>query len=42
MCVPSQGDGQNYCVIVKESVPFPGGVSFAGYESNAVFAAGAE
>ncbi len=42
MCVPSQGTGQNYCVIVKESVPFPGGVSFAGYESNAVFAAGAQ
>ena len=40
MCVPNQGGAQNYCVIVKESVPFPGGVSFAGYESNAVFAAG--
>jgi hypothetical protein len=42
MCVPGQGTGQNYCVIVKESVPFPGGVSFAGYESNAVFSAGAQ
>ena len=42
MCVPSRGTGQNYCVIVKESAPFPGGVSFAGYESNAVFAAGAQ
>jgi hypothetical protein len=40
MCVPSQG-GQNYCVIVRESVPFPGGISFAGYESNAVFSSGA-
>jgi hypothetical protein len=41
MCVPAQGAGpRNYCVIVKESVPFPGGVSFAGYESNSVFGAG--
>ncbi len=40
MCVPSQGGAHNYCVIVKDSVPFPGGVNFAGYESNAVFAAG--
>jgi len=42
LCVPSQGGGENYCVIVRESVPFPGGVSFAGYESNAVFSAGAQ
>lgn len=40
ICVPSAGGTRSYCVIVKESLPFQRSVSFAGTESNAVFAAG--
>jgi hypothetical protein len=40
ICVPSAGGARSYCVIVKESMPFQRSVSFAGTESNAVFAAG--
>jgi hypothetical protein len=40
MCVPSADGRRNYCVIVKTGLPFASSVSFGGYESNAVFAAG--
>ncbi len=40
ICVPGAGGTRSYCVIVKESLPFQRSVSFAGSESNAVFAAG--
>jgi hypothetical protein len=40
-CVPGQNDGRSYCVVVKTYLPFGRSVSFAGYESNAVFAQGA-
>jgi hypothetical protein len=40
ICVPSAVGTGSYCVIVKESLPFQRSVSFAGTESNAVFAAG--
>jgi hypothetical protein len=38
-CVP--GAGRNYCVIIDTHRPFERSVWFAGYESNAVFGAGA-
>lgn len=41
ICVPSLHGGRTYCVIVKTALPFAQSVSFAGYESNSVFAAGA-
>jgi hypothetical protein len=41
-CVPSAANpARTYCVIVKTQLPFAQSVSFAGYESNSVFAAGA-
>jgi hypothetical protein len=40
ICVPSAVQARSYCVVVKESLPFQRSVSFAGSESNAVFAAG--
>lgn len=39
ICVPSAR--RNYCVVVKSDLPFQRSVSFAGYESNSVFAQGA-
>jgi hypothetical protein len=42
MCVPGRGDGRNYCVVVKRDLPFAQSVSFAGSESNAVFAQGVQ
>jgi hypothetical protein len=39
-CVPSVDRRRTYCVIVKARMPFEHSVSFAGYESNAVFAGG--
>jgi hypothetical protein len=39
ICVPSTQ--RHYCVVVKTDLPFAQSVSFAGYESNAVFAQGA-
>jgi len=40
-CVPGQATRRTYCVIVKTKMPFAQSVSFAGYEPNADFAAGA-
>jgi hypothetical protein len=40
-CVPGQATQRTYCVIVKTKMPFAQSVSFAGYEPNADFAAGA-
>jgi hypothetical protein len=40
-CVPSPDGRRSYCVIVKTNLPFARSVSFAGYEPNTVFAAGA-
>lgn len=41
-CVPSAADSRRtYCVIVKTQLPLAQSVSFAGYESNAQFGAGA-
>jgi hypothetical protein len=40
-CVPSVDRKRTYCVIVKTHLPFARSVSFDGYESNAVFSAGA-
>jgi hypothetical protein len=40
-CVPSADSGRTYCVVVNTQLPFASSVSFAGYESNAVFAQGA-
>jgi hypothetical protein len=40
-CVPSEDRTRTYCVIVKTRLPFAQSVSFDGYESNSVFAAGA-
>lgn len=42
ICVPSGHDGRFYCVVVDSGQPFPSSVKFAGYESNAVFAQGAQ
>jgi hypothetical protein len=39
-CVPSTDGSRTYCVIVQTDLPFASSVSFAGYEPNAVFAAG--
>jgi hypothetical protein len=39
-CVPSVDGSRTYCVIVNTNLPFAKSVSFAGYESNAVFAEG--
>jgi hypothetical protein len=39
-CVPNEADTRTYCVIVKLAFPFPGGVSFAGYEPNSILADG--
>jgi hypothetical protein len=41
ICVPSDDRTRTYCVVVDAKLPFERSVSFAGYESNAVFAAGA-
>jgi hypothetical protein len=41
ICVPSASSPRTYCVIVKTKMPFPSSVIPAGYESNAVFSAGA-
>jgi hypothetical protein len=40
-CVPGQATRRTYCVIVKTEMPFPQSVTFAGYEPNSDFAAGA-
>lgn len=40
VCVPDRSRARNYCVVVRDAQPFPGGVSFDGYESNAVYAQG--
>jgi len=40
VCVPSPARERTYCVVVKTKMPFPEGVSFAGYEPNAAFSAG--
>ncbi len=40
-CVPSASGSRTYCVIVNTRLPFARSVSFDGYESNAVFGAGA-
>ncbi len=40
-CVPGAQDGRTFCVIVDTRRPFAQSVSFDGYESNAVFGAGA-
>lgn len=39
-CVPSRDGRQTYCVIVNTKRPFPRGVSFGGYEPNALFSEG--
>jgi hypothetical protein len=39
-CVPSVDRRRTYCVIVKTKLPFERSVTFAGYESNSVFAGG--
>jgi hypothetical protein len=40
-CVPNSAHTRTYCVIVRRSLPFARSVVFAGYEPNALFAAGA-
>jgi hypothetical protein len=40
-CVPGQATRRTYCVVVRTQMPFARSVSFAGYEPNADFAAGA-
>jgi hypothetical protein len=40
-CVMSARHTRTYCVIVKTQLPFDRSVSFAGFESNEVFAGGA-
>jgi hypothetical protein len=42
ICVPGDQTRRTYCVVVKTNLPFAQSVSFAGYESNAEFSAGAE
>ncbi len=42
ICVQGAYSQRTYCVIVKTQMPFAQSVSFAGYESNAVFSAGAQ
>ena len=39
-CVISVDHRRTYCVIVRTWLPFQSSVSFAGYESNDVFAQG--
>jgi hypothetical protein len=39
-CVPSAVRPRTYCVVVKTALPLQRSVTFAGYESNAVFSAG--
>jgi hypothetical protein len=39
-CVPSSSRPRTFCVVVKSRLPVGRSVSFAGYESNAVFSAG--
>jgi hypothetical protein len=41
MCVGSVSGARSYCVIVKTNLPLARSVTFAGYEPNSVFAAGA-
>jgi hypothetical protein len=41
-CVPSQDGRRTYCVVVDESRPMARSVTFAGYESNRLFAEGAD
>lgn len=41
-CVPSDDRRRTYCVIVKDKLPFPRSVSFAGYEPNAVMSLGTQ
>ncbi len=41
ICVPDAPRLRTYCVVVRDRQPFPGGVTFDGYESNRVYAAGA-
>jgi hypothetical protein len=38
--VPSVDRRRTYCVIVKTKLPLDRSVTFAGYESNSVFASG--
>lgn len=40
-CVPSGRDARTYCVVVDTTRPFPGGVTFSGYEPNSIFSEGA-
>jgi hypothetical protein len=40
-CVQSRQTRRTYCVIVKRDAPFGQSVTFAGYEPNSMFAAGA-
>jgi hypothetical protein len=40
ICVPGRESQSNYCVIVKDNMPFERSVSPAGHEPNSVFAAG--
>jgi 4-amino-4-deoxy-L-arabinose transferase-like glycosyltransferase len=40
-CVQSRESRRTYCVIVKRNAPFGQSVTFAGYEPNSMFAAGA-
>jgi hypothetical protein len=40
-CVPNAAGTRTYCVVVRRSLPFARSVVFDGYESNAVFATGA-
>ena len=42
VCMPSAVRRRTYCVVVRTHMPFPESVRFAGYEPNAVFAAGAQ
>ncbi|HZU39685.1 MAG TPA: hypothetical protein VE992_01465 [Solirubrobacteraceae bacterium] len=39
-CVPGSRDARTYCVIVDTRRPFPGGVTFSGYEPNSLFSEG--
>lgn len=39
-CVPSNDRKRTYCVIVKDRLPFPRSVTFAGYEPNEVMSLG--
>ncbi len=39
-CVPGARPGRAWCVVVRTTVPFPGGIRFDGGEPNAVFQQG--